>query len=568
MNEFTGSESPLDMFYHWESTKPDAVYLRQPVDQVWQDFSWREVGNQARRIASALRAMGLNPADRVSILSKNCAHWLIADLATMMGGFSSAPVFTSMTGADARYILDHSQSRVLFVGQTENWEQVRALLPAGVRVIALPFADVPGADYNWNTLLCEHDPLPGNPARAGTDEITTIYTSGSTGLPKGVVYNFEGAGHIVRNLGQTFRMGEDDRLISYLPLAHGFERAAVDFMSMYAGCRIGFNENQGSFGADIQAVKPTFFQCVPRLWAKFQEAVLARLGGQDELDKLLADPASAAATKTQIQQSLGLQEARILTTGSAPTPLPLHAWYESLDMPLCELYGQSEVLSGTSNLPWERKPGTLGKPTCNTDIKIAENGEILIKAEAVMTGYLNEPEKTAETLVDGWIHTGDKGELDADGFLKITGRVKEIFKGTKGKYVAPLPIESRFSTNMDLEQICLMGAGLPQTVLLLQLSAQGKARDRQWLESELQRQTIKVNEDLETHARIACVIVSFRDWTAENGLVTHTMKIKRSQLEEHYGALAEKAFSAGASVKEPLVIFEETAMTRRSCAAA
>ena len=556
MTEFTNTESPLDMFYQWESKKPEAVYLRQPVDQIWHDYSWQEVGDQARRIAAALQGLGMKAGERVSFLSKNCAHWVIADLATMMSGYSSAPAFTSMTGEDVRYILDHSGAKVMFVGETENWDLVRKALPADIKVIALPFADVPGADYRWDTLLDEYEPLSGNPARAATDEITTIYTSGSTGLPKGVVYNFEAAGHIVKNLGQTFRMEEGDRLISYLPLAHGFERAAIDFMSMYAGCSIGFNEGQATFTADMQTVQPTFFQCVPRLWSKFQEAILAKFGGQEALDAALADPVAAAAVKTQIKQSLGLADGRILTTGSAPTPLPLHAWYEALDMPLCELYGQSEILSGTSNLPWDRKPGTLGKPTCNTQLKIADNGEILIKADAVMSGYLNEPEKTADTLIDGWIYTGDQGEIDEDGFLKITGRVKEIFKGAKGKYVAPLPIESYFSSNKYLEQMCVMGNGLPQTVLLVQLSAQGKEMDIEKLESELQRQTLEVNADLDSHAKIASVIVSAQDWNSENGLVTHTMKIKRAALEKHYGSLAELAFTNGASIKAPLVIFE------------
>ena len=556
MTHFINTESPLDMFYHWEGIKPDEVYLRQPVDQSWHDFSWGEVGEQARRIAAAIQSLGLTHGDRVSILSRNCAHWVIADLATMMSGCSSAPVFTTMTGEDARYILDHSGARLIFVGQTENWQQVRKNLPASCTVIALPFSDVSGADYYWDALLAEYEPLPGNPARAGSDEITTIYTSGSTGLPKGVVYDFEGAGHIVRNLGETFRMTEEDRLISYLPLAHGFERAAIDFMSMYAGCTIGFNEAQATFNADMQVVEPTFFQCVPRLWSKFQETVLAKFGGQETLDTVLSDPELAEATRSQIKQSLGLAKARILTTGSAPTPLPLHAWYEALDMPLCELYGQSEVLSGTSNLPWDRKPGTLGKPTKNTELAIAENGEILIKAKAVMTGYLGEPEKTAETLVDGWIHTGDKGEIDGDGFLKITGRVKEIFKGTKGKYVAPLPIESCFSTHKYLDQMCLMGSGLPQTVLLVQLSETGKAVDRASLEAELRKTAIEVNSELESHAKIACVIVSAQDWSTENGLATHTMKIKRASLEARYGEVAESAFSSGASVEEPLVVYE------------
>lgn len=556
MTIFSSTESPLDMFYHWEAAKPEAIYLRQPVDQVWRDYSWAEVGQEARQIAAALQAMGMATGERVSILSKNCAHWVIADLATMMSGCSSAPAFTSMTGDDVRYILDHSASKMLFVGDTENWDQVRAVLPDHVKVISLPHADVPGADYSWDELLANHEPLPGNPKRASSDEITTIYTSGSTGLPKGVVYSFEGAGHIVRNLGQTFRMTEEDRLISYLPLAHGFERAAIDFMSMYAGCTIGFNESQGTFSADMHTVRPTVFQCVPRLWNKFQEAVRANLGGQGALDTLLADPAKAEATKERIKQTLGLDAGRLLMTGSAPTPLPLHDWYEALDMPLCELYGQSEVLSGTSNLPWDRKPGTLGKPTLNTQLKIADNGEILIKARAVMTGYLHEPEKTAETLVDGWIHTGDKGEIDEDGFLKITGRVKEIFKTTKGKYVAPLPIESMLSSNVNLEQLCLMGNGLPQTVLVVQLSAQGKEADGRALDSQLCRQILEVNAALDSHARIACVILSDKDWSAANGLATHTFKIKRAALENQYASLAESAFSSTASITAPLVIRE------------
>ena len=272
---------------------------------------------------------------------------------------------------------------------------------------------------------------------------------------------------------------------------------------------------------------------------------------------MLADPETETATRARIKQSLGLAEGRLLMTGSAPTPLPLHAWYEALEMPLCELYGQSEVLSGTSNLPWDRKPGTLGKPTRNTELKIDDNGEILIKALAVMSGYLNEPEKTAQTLVDGWIHTGNRGEIDEDGFLKITGRVKEIFKTARGKYVAPLPIESLFAANSYLEQLCLIGSGLPQTVLRVQLSAQGKEADPQTLENTLRQQTREINAALEGHARIASVILSDGDWNAQNGLVTHTMKIKRAALEKKYTGLAERVFPRGASLAAPLVIREE-----------
>ena len=559
MSDIAQANTPLEMFYHWEATKPDAVYLRQPIEQLWHDYSWREVGQQARRIAAALRSMGLGSGDRICILSKNCAHWLIADLATMMSGCSSAPAFTSMTAHDVLYILEHSGSKIMFVGQTDNCQEVMEVVPDHVKVIALPHTNIPEADYQWDDLLANHAPLPGNPQRDGTDEITTIYTSGSTGLPKGVVYNFEGAGHIVRNLGHSFRMVEEDRLISYLPLAHGFERGAVDFMSMYAGCTVGFNESQATFAADMREVRPTVFQCVPRLWTKFQEGVMAKFGGQETLDALLSDPARAEPTKDRIKQALGLDAGRILLTGSAPTPLPLHTWYDALDMPLCEIYGQSEVLSGTCNLPWDRKPGTLGKPTWKNEIRITDIGEILIKAKAIMTGYLHEPGKTAETLVDGWIHTGDKGEIDEDGFLKVTGRVKEIFKTAKGKYVAPVPIEGLFVANSHLDQVCLMGNGLPQTLLLVQLSAEGQAADASAVEERLREEIQSVNADLDSHARIACALIVKDEWNSTNGLVTHTMKIKRSAIEERYGKLAEDAFAEVVSVNDPLVIWESSA---------
>ena len=557
MSDIAQAITPLDMFYHWEGIKPDALYLRQPVKQAWRDYSWRQAGDQARRIAAALRDLGLGPGERVCILSKNCAHWIISDLAIMMSGASSAPAFTSMTAEDVLYILEHSGSKALVVGETDNWQVVREILPGHIKVIALPFADVPGADHAWDDLLTRYEPLPGNPQRDPQDEITTIYTSGSTGLPKGVVYNFEGAGHIVRNLGHGFRMSEEDRLISYLPLAHGFERGAVDFMSMYAGCTVGFNESQATFAADMREVRPTVFQCVPRLWTKFQESVVAQFGGQQALDALLADPDKAEQTKNGIKQALGLDAGRILLTGSAPTPLPLHAWYDALDMPLCEIYGQSEVLSGSCNLPWDRKPGTLGKPTWNTEIRITDIGEILIKADAVMTGYLHEPEKTAETLVDGWIHTGDKGEIDEDGFLKVTGRVKEIFKTAKGKYVAPVPIEGLFVANPHLEQVCLVGSGLPQTVLLVQLSAEGRSTDASAVEEQLREEIRQVNAELDSHAQIACALIVKDEWTSANGLVTHTMKIKRSALEARYGGLAEEAFGGDVSAKDPGVIWEQ-----------
>lgn len=546
----------LESFYHWESTQGESPYLRHARNGNWEELTWNEVGDQARRVAAALQSIGAGNGERVCILSNNCPYWIIADLATMMSGAASAPAFTTMTPEDVLYILEHSGARILIVGETGNWHALKPELPDDITVITMPETNIPEATCQWEDILQNFEPLAGNPHRDRNDELTTVYTSGSTGLPKGVMYDFEGASHIAQNLAETFRVTNEDRMISYLPLAHGFERAVVDFMSLHSGYTVSFNENQTTFAADMQAVQPTLFQCVPRLWTKFQEGVTAKFGGQEKLGQLLTDSETAAQTKTQIQAALGLSEGRILLTGSAPTPLPLHDWYEALDMPLCEIYGQSEVLSGTSNLPWDRKPGTLGKPTANTEIRIADNGEILIKAKAVMTGYLNEPEKTAQTLKDGWIYTGDKGQLDEDGFLKITGQVKELFKTAKGKYVAPVPIEGHFVSNPYLEQVCLIGSGLPQTALAVQLSAEGLETAREKVEDALVNQLAQINAGIDKHAQIACVMISAEEWNSDNGFVTHTMKIKRSPLEKHFLPIAELAFEQGATVVEPRFLWE------------
>jgi len=556
MNKPTSPLTPLEMFYHWEANTPLKTYLRQPHDSQWQDYSWKQVGIESRKVARALNSLGINDGERVCILSKNCAHWVMADLAIMMSGGASAPAFTTMTAEDVLFIVQHSNSQVIFVGQTDNWAEVKAVLPPHIKVIALPGANIEGADFQWQELTTDYIPLAGNPYRAETDELTTIYTSGSTGQPKGVMYSFSGAGHVANNLHETFKMTEQDRCLSYLPMAHGFERALLGWMSMKSGFTIGFNDRQDTFSDDMQFIKPTLFQSVPRLWTKFQESILSIFGGQDSLKILLDDPERSDLTKTKIQTALGLHEGRLFLTGSAPTPMPLHQWYESLDMPLCEIYGQSEVLSGSSNLPWDRKPGTLGKPTCNTKLKISDEGEILIKADAMMTGYLHEEEKTNNTMVDGWIHTGDKGTIDNDGFLSITGRVKEIFKTAKGKYVAPAPIEGLFVSNTDIEQVCLMGNGMANTFLIVLLTPWAKDNDKTETSNKLQDQIEKTNRLLDAHERIAGALIVKDSWSSENGYLTHTLKIKRSAIEKAYQQSAEEAFDNGASTSNPLILWQ------------
>ncbi len=543
-------KTPLEMFYHWEAQKPDAVYLRQPVNRQWTDYTWAQVGDQARRMAAVLQGIGPR-GSAIGILSTNCAHWFMADLAIMMSGHVTVPYFTTM-GADALgYVLDHSGTQALLVGRSDNWDQVKYSIPSSVKLISLPGVEIERAEP-WDALVAAREPLPGNPSRDPDELYTIIYTSGTTGVPKGVEHTFRTLGGAATPFTTVCKATEDDRLFSYLPLAHCAERVAVLLASLYCGGTVSFNESSATFTDELQRVKPTVFFAVPRIWTKFQMAIQGKFGA-DKLKQLLSDPATAEAIGVQIRQALGFDAVRVAVTGAAPTPLPLHAWYESIGLPLNEVYGQSELLPISCNLPWDRKPGTIGKALPGVEIKIADTGEILVSGPGCMKGYYRDPDKTAETLIDGWIHTGDRGELDADGFLKLTGRVKEIFKTAKGKYIAPMPVESHFADNGYLEQVCLVGAGLPETVLLAVLSEAAREADRVLVTKDLRRLLEQVNGKLEHHERISHIILSEESWSIENGLLTHTLKIKRSALEEKYMEKLTALTAVGTGKTEPIV---------------
>jgi long-chain acyl-CoA synthetase len=545
----TTLKTPLEMFYHWEATKPDSVYLRQPVNQHWTDYSWAQVGQQARRMAAALQAIG-PPGSSIGILSANCAHWFMADLAIMMSGHVTVPYFITM-GADAvGYVLDHSGTQALLVGRTENWNEIKDAIAHTVKLISLPGVSIEGAQA-WEDLVADHEPVAGNPVRDPDELFTIIYTSGTTGLPKGVEHTFGTLGASGASFVKV-ELTEAERFFSYLPLAHCAERVAVFLGSLYCGGSVGFNESLASFNDDLRRVNPTIFFAVPRIWTKFQMGIQGKLGA-DKLNQLLTDPDTAETTGLQIRQALGLGEVRIAITGAAPTPLPLHQWYERIGLPLNEFYGQTELLPISCNLPWERKPGTIGKALAGIEIKIAGTGEILVSGPGCMKGYYRDPEKTAETLVDGWIHTGDRGELDEDGFLKLTGRVTEIFKTTKGKYVAPMPIESHFAENPYIEQVCLAGAGLPETILLAVLSEAGRNTARNTVSKDLRQLLEQINAKLEHHERISHILLSEETWTIENNLMTPTMKIKRGALEDKYMERLVTLSESGTGKTEPIV---------------
>ena len=534
---------PLEMFYQWEQQQPEKTWLRQHDGQQWRNYSWAEVGRVARQLGAGLLAEGLAPGDKVGLYAENCAHWVIADLAIMMAGLVSVPIYTSMPEDKIRYVVDHSDMKLLLVGDQCALNVAQVTEAFGQQVV------VKGIGYqsgDWQA-LCESAPaLSGSPERDPDDLWSLAYTSGTTGLPKGVMHSFTTMASSVFDIRLLSNTGTDSRFFSYLPLAHMAERSVVELHSLYSGGMVGFNRSKETFVEDLLEIQPTFFFSVPRIWANLKTGIVAKLG-EEVWQRCIDEPEFGAATGKQVLASMGLDKIDMALTGSAPIPpSDITAW-RCLGMPLCEGFGQSESMSTAFNGVDRYKVGSIGLPISErAEMKISDEGELLLRSPGNMLGYYKEPEKTAETIVDGWIHTGDKARVDEDGFFFITGRVKDIFKTAKGKYVAPAPIENAFALFTGVEQCCLVGRGLPQTVMLMVL-AEG-IEYSETLHADLQKHLQALNETLEAHERMSHAIVCREPWSIDNGLLTHTLKVLRDDVENHHQASIQNAMNSADTV--------------------
>lgn len=541
----------LHSFLLWEKTQPDAIYLTEPRADggVWT-FTWREVGEQARRMASYLHSLQLPEQAKIAILGKNSAHWLIADLAVWMAGYVSVPLYTTMSADTARYIVDHGDVSLLFVGKldgkSDNWPSISAALPHELKRIGLPTSpplDRP-TDVSWGEIMATTPPLSEVHLPAPGDLATVIYTSGSTGLPKGAMHSFGSITAYAKGSASYAHTNADDRLLSYLPLAHAAERAFVETISLYNGCQVYFSDSLETFAADLQRARPTLFISMPRLWYKFYAAVCARLPAEQQA--LLAEHTdTASALKTQVLTMLGLQAVRMAFTGSAPLPLHIVEWYRNLGLELLEVYGMTEDFCYSHySQPGQVRLGYCGPPLPGVERRFGDDNEIWIKSPTQMLGYYKEPALTAQCMTaDGFFKTGDRGEVDELGRLRITGRVKEVFKTSKGKYVAPAPIENKF-IHPKIESVCVTGPSFPQPFALVTLvpevrSGLSDPAMRDSLIQELQALLSKVNESQEEHEKLAHIVVVKDGWSMDNGFLTPTMKIRRSLIEKHYLARSQ-----------------------------
>ncbi len=536
---------PLAQFRHQAAQTPNNNWLHQPVNQVFHSLTWGQVDEQAKRIASALHAQGYKPGDRIAILSKNCAEWFIADIAIAMAGMVSVPIYSTAGVDTIAHVLSHSESKAIFVGKLDSVDAANQAIPESVLRVAFPYPTC-NNDVAWTHWLENNEPMEDEHiADPKADALMTIaYTSGSTGLPKGVALNFSNIGSSGSSSARSFDVLPGDRLMSYLPLAHITERACIEWTSVYCAVEIFFVESLDTFIADVRHARPTAFISVPRLWTKFQSQILAKMPNK-KLQRLLKIPFVGKIVAAKIREGLGLDQCRLFGSGSAPISPDILRWYERIGVPISEGWGMTETSGlSCSTIPFNTEHvGSIGSPVDCVKMKLSPEGEVLISGDAVFTHYHKNPEATAEAIVDGWFHTGDRGEIDGNGCFRIIGRVKEQFKTSKGKYVAPVPIESLLAKNATIEQVCVLGSGRKQPLAIAVLNEQSQEYS-DTLKQELEQTLREVNAGLESHQRLDHLVICNDFWTIENDLLTPTLKIRRNKLEERYGDYLHQEFSS------------------------
>jgi long-chain acyl-CoA synthetase len=532
----------LDYVYDHEAAQPDKVFLTQPVGGGRVvDYTWGQMMDQARRMAAHLRSFGFEPGARIAMLAKNSAHFLMVDLAVWMAGGTTVAIFPTETAENVRYVLDHCEASLLFVGKLDTWDEQRRAVPAGLPCIEMPLAPATGFP-TWDEIVARTAPLPGRPARKPDDLAMLLYTSGSTGQPKGVMQSF---GRITRTiecgLGDqeiALPAGVEARVLSYLPLAHCYERAVLECRALVDGSgHVFFADSLATFIDDIKRARPTTFISVPRLWLKFQQGVFAKMPPR-RLDFLLRLPFVGKRIGRKVLEGLGLDQVRLAFSASAPIPPALLAWYRRLGLNLYEGYGMTEDFAYSHRTTARlNEPGYVGVASPGVQVRISDDGEILVKSPGQLVGYYKRPDLDAESFTaDGFFRTGDLGELRPDGQLKLTGRVKELFKTAKGKYVAPAPIENRLLVHPMLELAMVSGVGQAAAYAVVVLAEMlrprvGDPAVRAQVESELTQLLSDANEGLAPHERLRMLVVAREPWSIENGLLTPTMKIKRSRIE-------------------------------------
>lgn len=535
-----------------EKDEANTVYLKQARAGTLQEMTWSQVMLAARKVANFLRSINLRKGAHIGIISKNCAEWFITDFGITLANMVSVPLFANQHEESIHYVLDHADVQVVFIGKLDDHETVRSYIPEKYPTIGFDYHTDLEYTHQWQEVMA-CDPLTDVVQPQPDDLYTIIYSSGTTGFPKGAMYTHEAIAQYLSLIPQDLKRIRDldfYKLVSYLPLAHVYERSAIELSSIAIQADVGFIESMDKFLQNIQVIEPNLFTAVPRIWTVFQQKIDQKVPLR-KLNFLLKIPIISSLLKNKIKNSLGFSSCTNYFSGASFMPEPIMEYFDKLGIVIQDGYGQTENLAyATVSLLSDRKPGYVGKARLGVKVKLGEDKELLVHSPCLMSGYYKDSLATRGAFNDeGWLRTGDIAEIDTTGQVKILGRISENFKNQTGEFVAPTPIEERFADNKLIDQLCLVGSGLPRNVLLVTLNDSaciGKSRNE--ITALLLKNLHDVNEQLVKFEKIANIIVVNTPWTINNELLTPTLKVKRKEVAKHYHDLIEKALGDHSAV--------------------
>lgn len=592
----------VDRFWSWVETVPFAGALRFHDGDTWQSVTWKEYGETVAQVAAGLAHLGVEPGDRVGILAGNQARWHEADVGILSAGASSVPAYPTSASGQIAYVLQHSGARVCFVGDRDQLAKVllaRHRLPDLEHVVML--GDVPeGLDDGFllpfedlcalgrDRLAAEPDLVRTRVKAITPDSIATIvYTSGTTGPPKGAVLTWANLTATIHAITDVVAIGPSDRFLSFLPLSHIAERIVSHFGQIQSGGETWFARSMSTVADDLRACRPTVFFAVPRVWEKFQSAILEevdaspapvhrvaetylrlakartaaeRAGTRQPLHEPLAYWLFDKLVGAKVRAKTGLDEARILVSGAAPIDPDLLWWFAGIGLPVAEVYGQTEDCGPTTlNPPGRIHIGSVGPALPGVTVRIAPDGEILVHSDTVCAGYFHDEAQTRELIDDeGWMHTGDLGRIDPDGYVHVTGRKKDLIITSSGKNIAPQELETKLRAEPLVSQAVVIGDGRSYLTALVALDSEsvahwasehGKMADFEALvgdpdlRSEIEAAVDQVNSGHSPIEQIKTWRLIPRELTVAGGELTPTLKVKRDVVTARYGDLIDEMYA-------------------------
>jgi long-chain acyl-CoA synthetase len=576
------------LFQQTAGRRPDAPALFFRAGERWLPISWKEYARAVNRLGNALLSEGLQPNDRVALWSANRPEWQIADLAILHAGLATVAIYQTLAPDQVKYLLSHSESKVLIVEDRKLLDQIVAMrreLPALQRVILID-GDGSGLEEwvrGWEQALKRGDEFGrGRPGLLASrwqslqpeDTASLIYTSGTTGVPKAAILTHRNLTWTAAATLQCFRGDANDRVVSYLPLAHVLERVVSHLRQLCTGCQVYFCPSVDQVMLVVREVHPTYFTSVPRLWEKIYAGIRAKMDKVSGPRRVIRDWAlltgalrTAAYERHQapapwirwqwaladrlvfskIRETLGFDKVEVCVSGSAAVSPDMLRFFYGLGIEILEGYGLTETTApATFNRPGNAHFGTVGIPLPGVDVRIASDGEILVQGNSVFGGYFKDPKATREALVDGWLQTGDIGELDQEGYLKITDRKKDLFKTSGGKYVAPGAMETQLRSRRGIGQAVVLGDGRPFVAALITLdrdAAEGRgATDDPSVTRLVDAAVADVNRGLSHPEQIKKWRIIDADFVVGDEL-TPSMKVKRKRIAEKYAAEIEALYA-------------------------